>query len=224
MGGRVAWCWGSGALWYCQPVYSMRYTQASESLNGFISKQRQMHQNRTSAGMRALLLALTTVAAVAVLAGLFSGLDFLPSGEDYDQTTYERPPPPPPAPPIDTPISDASNSGFTVDEDNVEVRSGPSTEFTVLGVVNRGQTFRPNGRNQEGDWLLFLWEGMDGWVHTQHLTVTGSDQIPVEAWPPPPPPLNLPSSSDAPPPDAPPPDSSTPGSSPGGPSGPPPSE
>lgn len=167
--------------------------------------------------MRALLLVVISVAAVALLAGLFSGLEFLPFGEDYNQTTYEQPPPP------DITISDASNPGFTVDEDNVEVRSGPSTGFQVLGVVNRGQTFRPNGRNQEGDWLLFLWEGMEGWVHTQQLTVTGSDQIPVEEWPPPPPPRNLPS-SDAPPPDSPPPDSSTPGSSPRGPPGPPPSE
>ena len=108
--------------------------------------------------MRALLLALISVAAAALLAGLFSGLDLLPSGEDYNQTTYEQPPTPPPAPPTDTPISVVSSPGFTVDEDNVEVRSGPSTEYSLMGVVNRGQTFRPNGRNQEGDWLLFLWE------------------------------------------------------------------
>lgn len=183
-----------------------------------------MQENRTRAGKRAILLALISVAAVALLAGLFSGLDFLPFGEGDNQTTYERPPPPPPpAPPIDTPISDASSPGFTVDEDNVEVRSGPNTEYPVIGFVNRGQTFTPNGRTQEGDWLNFLWEGMDGWVHTQQLTVTGSDQIPVAEWLPPPPPPDLPP-SDSPPPDSPPPDSSTPGSSPRGPPGPPPSE
>jgi len=172
--------------------------------------------------MRALLLALISVAAVALLAGLFSGLDFLPFGGDDNQTTYEQPPPPPPPP--DTTISDTSSPGFTVDEDNVEVRSGPSTEYSLMGVVNRGQTFTPVGRSQEGDWLQFPWEGRDVWVQVQLLTVTGLDQIPVvEEFPPPPPPRDLPA-SDSPPPDSPPPDSSTPGSSPGGPTGPPPSE
>lgn len=179
-----------------------------------------MPEKGTSAGMRALLLALILVAAVALLAGLFSGLDFLPSGEDYNQTNFEQEPPP--APPTDTPISVASSPGFTVDEDNVEVRSGPSTEYSLMGVVNRGQTFTPNGRTQAGDWLQFPWEGRDVWVQVQQLTVTGSDQIPVvEEFPPPPPPRDLPASG-SPPPDSPPPDSSTPDSSPGGPSGPPP--
>lgn len=174
--------------------------------------------------MRALMLALVSVAAVALLAGLFSGLDLLPFGEDYNQTTYEQPQTPPPAPPTDTRISVASNSGLTVDEDNVEVRSGPSTEYSLMGVVNRGQTFTPIGRSQEGDWLQFPWEGMDVWVQVQQLTVTGLDQIPVvEEFPPPPPPRDFPG-SDSPPPDSPPPDSSTPGSSPGGPPGTPPSE
>ncbi len=192
-----------------------------------------MQENRTSARTKALLLALISLAAVALLAGLFSGLEFFPSGEDYNQTTYEQQSPPPPAPPTDTPISVASNPGFTVDADNVEVRSGPSTEYRVIGVVNRGQTFTPNGRTHEGDWLQFPWEGMDGWAHTQQLTVTGSGQLPVVGRIPPPLPLDSsppdspppPGSSppDSPPPDSPPPDSSTPDSSPAGPSGPPPS-
>ncbi|MDE0141589.1 MAG: SH3 domain-containing protein [Caldilineaceae bacterium] len=168
--------------------------------------------------MRALLLALILVAAVALLAGLFSGLDFLPFGEDYNQTTYEQPPSPP-----DTTISDAGNPGFTVDEDSVEVRAGYSSDYRVIGVVYRGQTFTPNGRTQAGDWLQFPWEGGDGWIQVQQLTVTGLDQIPVVGRIPPPPPPDLPH-SDSPPPDSPPPDPSTPGSSPGGPTGPPPSE
>lgn len=173
--------------------------------------------------MRALLLALILVAAVALLAGLFSGLDFLPFGEYYNQTISEQPPTPP-----DTTISDAGSPGFTVDEDNVEVRSGPSTEYSLMGVVNRGQTFTPNGRTQAGDWLQFPWEGSDGWIQVQQLTVTGLDQVPVVGRIPPPLPSDL-FGSDSPPPDSPPPDSPPPGSSPpgsssGGPSGPPGSE
>lgn len=184
-----------------------------------------MQENRASAGMKDLLLVLLSIAAVALLAGLFSGLDFFPSGEDYNQTTYEQQlPPPPDSPPTDTPISVASNPGFTVDQDTADVHTGPSTEYRVIGVVNRGQTFTPIGRTHEGDWLQFSWEGMDGWVHTQQLTVIGSGQLPVVGRIPPPlPPDSSPPDSPPPPPDSPPPDSSTPNSSPAGPSGPPPS-
>lgn len=214
-----------------------------------------MQENRMSARTKALLLALISMAAVALFCGQFSGLELFPFGDDYDQATYQQstpspPPPPPDLPAADTPTSVASNPGFTVDQDNVEVRSGPSTEYPVIGVLNRGQTFTPNGRTPRGDWLQFPWEGMDGWVHTQQLPVIYSGQLPVvRDFPPPPPPPSgssppgsppsgppptesspsdtLPpgsSPSDSPPPDSPPPDSSTPGSPPAGPTGPPPSD
>lgn len=180
-----------------------------------------MQENKTSARTKALLLALISLAALALLAGLFSGLDFLPSGEDNNRTINEQVPPPPPP---DAPASAANNPGFTVNQDNVEVRSGPSTEYPPIGHLSRGQTFTPNGQTPGGDWLQFSWDGMDSWVHTRQLIVTDADQLPVvRDIPPPPPPADtsLPGSS---PPDSPPPDSSTPGSSPSGPPGPPPSE
>lgn len=198
-----------------------------------------MQENRTSARTKALLLALIAMAAAALFCGLFSGLELLPFGDDYNQAIYEQPPrsprrSPPPPPPTDAPASVASPPGFTVNQDTVEVRAGPSTEYRVIGVVNRGQTFTPNGRTRGGDWLQFSWEGTDGWVHTQQLIVTGSGQLPVvQDFPPPlsdtsppdspPPDSPPPDSPGSPPPDSPSPDSSTPDSSPGGPSGPPPS-
>ena len=180
-----------------------------------------MQENRPSARTKAFLLALISLAALALLASLFSGLDFLPSGQVDNQTNNEQVPPPPPA---DAPVSAANNPGFTVNQDNVAVRSGPSTEYPPMGHISRGQTFTPNGQTPGGDWLRFPWEGMDGWVQTEQLIVTDTDQLAVvqDIPPPPPPPdTSAPGSS---PPDSPPPDSSTPGSSPSGPTGPPPSE
>ena len=175
-----------------------------------------MKENRTSAGMKTFLLALISIAAIVILAGLLSGLDLLPSGEDNNQTTNQQVPPPPPP---DAPASAATNPGFTVNQDNVEVRSGPSQEYPLIGHLSRGQTFTPNGRTPAGDWLQFSWEGMDSWVHTQQLLVTDADQLPVVQDIPPPPPPGVTSPPGSSPPDSPPPDSP-----PAGPTGPPPSE
>lgn len=169
-----------------------------------------MQENRTSARTKALLLALISLAAVALFAGLLSGLDPFPSGDDYTQTNNEQVPPPPPP---DALVSAANNLGFTVNRDNVEVRSGPSTGYPPMGHISRGQTFTPNGQTPDGDWLRFTWEGMDGWVQTEHLIVTETDQLPVVQDIPPPPPADTSPSG-----------SSPPDSPPSGPTGPPPSE
>ena len=180
-----------------------------------------MQENRTSARTKALLLVLITIAAVALLAGLFSGLDLLPSAEDYNQTINEQeslpPDPPTTAAP---PPSGASEPRFTVDQGTVDVHTGPSTEYPLIGHVSWGRTFKPSGRTPGGDWLQFTWEGMDGWVNVQQLIVTDSDQLPVVRDIPPPP--------AGPPPPGPPPhdsspsDPSTPGPPSSGPTGPPP--
>ena len=165
-----------------------------------------MKENRTGTGMKSFLLALITIAAVALLFSLFSGLNFLPFGSannsavnEHAQTHTE--------PPSNAALSSvASNPEFTVNQDTIEVRSGPSPEYQVIGVINRGQTFTPNGRTQAGDWLQFPWEGTDGWVYAQSLIVTGSGQLPVVRRLPPPPPPSDSSPPDSPPPDSPPPD------------------
>lgn len=105
------------------------------------------------------------------------------------------------------PASGPGEPGFRVDETSVEVRSGPSPEYPVIGVINRGQTFTPNGRTPAGDWLQFPWEGRDGWVYAPSLTVTGSGQLPeVRDFTPLPP--------DSPPSDPPPPGADPPGTVP----------
>lgn len=168
-----------------------------------------MQENRMTASMKALLLVLIPMTAVALLAGLFTGLEVLPLKENYNHTINDQEPPPPAPPSTATPTTVASSTGFTVDQDNVEVRSGPSQEYPVIGAVNRGQTFMPSGRTHAGDWLQFPWEGTDGWVYAPSLTVIGSGQLPVvQDVPPPPPPI-----------DPPPPESSTPDSPPSGPPG-----
>ena len=173
-----------------------------------------MNKHKINARMKPLLLVLISTVAAALILSLFSGLNLLPFGNNNNSTVNEQTHTDPPS--SAAPDSDANNPGFTVNQDNVEVRSGPSPDYPIIGVVNRGQTFTPTGRTPAGDWLQFSWEGMAGWVYAPSLIVTGSGQLPaVQDVPPPPPPDSPPPDSPSsgpvsPPPDSPPPDSHTP--------------
>lgn len=57
----------------------------------------------------------------------------------------------------------------TVNDNGVNFRGGPGTNYPVLGTVNRGQNI--NARGQEGNWLMGdLWGGPTGvWIHVAYL-------------------------------------------------------
>ncbi|MER6106297.1 SH3 domain-containing protein [Streptomyces sp. NPDC001832] len=57
----------------------------------------------------------------------------------------------------------------TVNDNGVNFRGGPGSEYPVLGQVNRGQNL--NARGQQGNWIMGdLWGGPTGvWIHTAYL-------------------------------------------------------
>ena len=77
------------------------------------------------------------------------------------------------------PTATAVLASFTVNRETVNVRAGPGTNYEVLGKVEIGDTFAPNGRNQAGDWLRFRFEGREGWVYVPLLIVENEDAISV---------------------------------------------
>lgn len=81
----------------------------------------------------------------------------------------------------------AAGPSFTVARETVNVRSGPGTNYPVVGRVSQGQTYTPDGRNQAGDWLRFSFEGGQGWVYAPLMTVSGVvNRLPVLNAPTPP--------------------------------------
>ncbi len=87
---------------------------------------------------------------------------------------------------------------FIVNRDAVNVRSGPGTNYGIVGQVKRGQKFRPNGRNQTGTWLRFPWRGSYGWVAAWLMTVEGSENVPIVQAPPAPTPVSGPANTPTP--------------------------
>jgi uncharacterized protein YraI len=72
---------------------------------------------------------------------------------------------------------------------SINVRSGPGTDYPILGRFEPGQTAPVTGRNDDGSWWqVSLDQGSLGWIFGELVTVTGQAQaIPVTQAPPPPP-------------------------------------
>ena len=100
-------------------------------------------------------------------------------------TNTPVPPTDTPVPPTDTPVpptnTPVSVPHFTVNSDQVNVRTGPGTAFSIIGTVEQGGRFDIGGRNDAGDWLEFCCvNGQRGWIYAQlvilsHRRVYDSD-------------------------------------------------
>jgi uncharacterized protein YraI len=76
-----------------------------------------------------------------------------------------------------------------LDQDQINVRSGPSTLYPKVGVLLAGQTAPAKGRN--GDWILIDYAGVPtgtAWVYGPLITITGG-ALPIIEPPPTPTPL-----------------------------------
>ena len=83
-------------------------------------------------------------------------------------------------PPTDTPVSVPH---FTVNSDQVNVRTGPGTVFSIIGTVEQGGRFDIGGRNGDGDWLEFCCvNGQRGWIYAPLLVLSHDiSTIPISA-------------------------------------------
>lgn len=83
--------------------------------------------------------------------------------------------------PTEAPTPTPEAAAFSVNSATLNVRSGPGTNFAVIGRLNRGQEFPVTGRNEDGSWWEFDYEGKSGWVTAANVTVTGADAVQVAA-------------------------------------------
>ena len=86
--------------------------------------------------------------------------------------------------PTDTPVPTAAR--FTVKTDltaaNVNVRTGPSTAFGIIGTIARGAQFDISGRNVENTWFQFCCVGgQTGWIFSALVNVENANLITVAA-------------------------------------------
>jgi hypothetical protein len=96
---------------------------------------------------------------------------------------------------VPTVTSSPSNATVvvTLEQDQINVRSGPNTNYPVVGVLIAGQRIPALGRTVGGDWIQITYPGVPGgvaWVYSPLVTVEGS--LPLVEPPPTPTPNTTP--------------------------------
>lgn len=105
----------------------------------------------------------------------------------------------PVAPPAAAPLPSPTNSGVPMATATtaVNVRTGPSTDYPVLGVAQTGQSAEIAGVSQDGGWwqvkvLASVSPDSLAWVSGDYTYAVNAENMPVVAAPPPPPPVEVP--------------------------------
>lgn len=96
-------------------------------------------------------------------------------------TPVERPPMPTPVftPVVVEGVCTASSPR------NVNVRSGPGTNYVRLALLQAGQPIQVTGQSQDGQWLVVQNDVLQGWMSASVVSVTGPcAQLPVVQAPP----------------------------------------
>jgi len=73
------------------------------------------------------------------------------------------------------------------DNDSINVRSGPGTDYDITGVMIAGQTATAYGRSAGGSWIQVSYPGVPGgvgWVYSPLVTLLGGGDIPILEQPP----------------------------------------
>jgi uncharacterized protein YraI len=71
------------------------------------------------------------------------------------------------------PALTASTGFFATADFRVNVRSGPGTQYTILGQVRSADAVDITGRSENSQWLRVNFNGQEGWVSAALFTVTG---------------------------------------------------
>ncbi len=74
--------------------------------------------------------------------------------------------------PTSVPLT-ATTELFVTTQFRVNVRSGPGTQYTVLGVAVFGDSLDITGQNADGTWLRVNFNGQEGWMSATVVDVTG---------------------------------------------------
>lgn len=90
--------------------------------------------------------------------------------------------PAPTSPPQPTnPPMTASTGFFATANFRVNVRSGPGTQYTVLGQARLGDALDITGRSANNQWLRVNFNGQEGWISAALFDVTGDVATAPEA-------------------------------------------
>lgn len=100
-------------------------------------------------------------------------------GTDNQAPAPTAEPPTPTTEPTAEPSPTPAPAAFTVTSASLNVRSGPGTLFPVIGRLTNGQSFPVTGKNDDGSWWQFDYNGRTGWVVGSNVAVTSGEAVQV---------------------------------------------
>lgn len=87
--------------------------------------------------------------------------------------------------PTITPIPEVGSPNVTANENDVNIRSGPGTDFDVIGTLPTGESLEIIGRNADSSWWQVSTPNGIGWIFASVATASNVDGgIPVVEAPP----------------------------------------
>ena len=61
----------------------------------------------------------------------------------------------------------------------MNIRSGPSTDFEVIGDAVAGEEFAITGKNEDGNWWRIDFRGETGWIYAPFVIAAEAEEVPV---------------------------------------------
>ncbi|MCB0111323.1 MAG: SH3 domain-containing protein, partial [Caldilineaceae bacterium] len=103
------------------------------------------------------------------------------------------------AAPTDTPVpseptaTSTPDSAVAVVNQGMNVRSGPGTNYSIIGAAQAGDQYVITGKDNSGGWWQVDFNGQSGWLFGQLVTANNSSGVAIaQNIPAPPPPTNTP--------------------------------
>ncbi len=92
---------------------------------------------------------------------------------------------PPTARPSPAPTVTSSQITIQASQPTINVRSGPGTNYTIIGKLNSSQIIQAVGISADGTWYVIYFSGGIGWIASSVVNVSGdSSALPVYNTPP----------------------------------------
>jgi hypothetical protein len=102
-----------------------------------------------------------------------------PTPTEVPPTATPEEPTATPVPPTPEPTATPEAAVLTVTSASLNVRSGPGTNYGVIGRLTRGQNATVTGKNPAGTWWEFDYDGRTGWVIGTNVTVRNGEVVQV---------------------------------------------
>ena len=61
----------------------------------------------------------------------------------------------------------------------MNIRSGPSTDYEVVGDAVAGEEFAITGKNEDGNWWQIDFRGESGWIYAPFVVAAEAEEVPV---------------------------------------------